>query len=745
VNETARRARDLLRRFPLIDGHNDLPWELRERGDVDLAEPVAGTHTDLPRLAAGGVGAQFWSVFVPARLAGDNAVAAVLEQIDLARRMIAAYPRALEFALTAADVERIFASGRVASLLGAEGGHSIAGSLGVLRMLYALGVRYMTLTHNANVGWADSATDQRAAGGLTDFGRDVVREMQRLGMLVDLSHVSPDTMHAALDTAAAPVIFSHSSARAICDNPRNVPDEVLARLPGNGGVCMVTFVPGFVSQECSDWLAGLKAEAARRGLDPKDFAQLWSIKPGWEAAHPRPRATLAQVADHIEHVRRVAGLEHVGLGGDFDGTSDVTVGLEDVSTYPALFAELLTRGWTEPDCAALAGGNLLRVLRAAESVAEASQAESTVDAPAAQTPLPGARRLSGGPPRPPAPPEPLSSHPMTADAQPLPAATPAPTRLRSAGALSLLTWPALDASGVDAAVTARSGGVSSGPYATLNLGLTVGDDPALVLENRRRLAAAIGARPADFVFARQVHGTEVRIVGDADRGSGAFTADDAVPDTDALVTANPGVVLAILAADCVPIVLHDPVAGVLACVHAGWRGTVARVSAAAVAAMTSLGSRPSDVIAGLGPTADPAGYQVGPDVHQAVTQAFGPAAPGLLRPDPATPGRWFLDLWSANLHVLRDAGLPDRQIHVTTLPTGPLAPSGHSTSATPADRTTPEPPAGHPSPGTPASLGYVDPTRHGYFFSHRAASPCGRLALVARLRPPKPPAGNQWK
>jgi membrane dipeptidase len=383
VSEPALRARDLLRRFPLIDGHNDLPWALRDRAaPVDLAEPVAGTHTDLPRLAAGGVGAQFWSVFVPASIPGDTAVTTVLEQIDLAHRMIAAYPQGLELALTAADVERIFASGRVASLLGAEGGHSIAGSLGVLRMLYALGVRYMTLTHNANVGWADSATDQRAAGGLTDFGRDVVREMQRLGMLVDLSHVSPDTMHDTLDVVAAPVIFSHSSARAVCDNPRNVPDEVLDRLPGNGGVCMVTFVPAFVSQECADWLADLKAEAARRGLDPRDLHLVQRIRPEWEAAHPLPQATLAQVADHIEHVRQVAGVEYVGLGGDFDGTPDVTVGLEDVSAYPALFAELMARGWTEPDCAALAGGNLLRVLRAAESFA----ARAPLDGQEAGTP-----------------------------------------------------------------------------------------------------------------------------------------------------------------------------------------------------------------------------------------------------------------------------------------------------------------------------------------------------------------------
>jgi membrane dipeptidase len=406
MSELNQQARDLLRRFPLIDGHNDLPWALRERAagdaskvrlappgevsggpgevpgdpaEVNLAAPVAGLHTDLPRLAAGGVGAQFWSVYVPATpagtpLAGDGAVTAVLEQIDLARLMISRYPDALELALTAADVERIFAAGRLASLLGAEGGHVIAGSLGVLRMLYTLGVRYLTLTHNANVGWADSATDEPAAGGLTDFGRDVVREMQRIGMLVDLSHVSPDTMRDTLDVAAAPVIFSHSSARALCDSPRNVPDDVLARLAGNGGVCMVTFVPGFVSTECADWLAGLKAEAARRGVDPKDLGQLFSLKPEWELAHPVPQATLAQVADHVEHVRKVAGVEHVGLGGDFDGTPDVTVGLQDVSAYPALFAELLARGWTEADCAALAGGNLLRALREAESFAARAQA-----------------------------------------------------------------------------------------------------------------------------------------------------------------------------------------------------------------------------------------------------------------------------------------------------------------------------------------------------------------------------------
>jgi membrane dipeptidase len=266
-------------------------------------------------------------------------------------------------------VDKAFAAGRIASLLGAEGGHCIGGSLGVLRSLYALGVRYMTLTHNSNVGWADSATDEPDTGGLSDFGRAVVTEMQRLGMLVDLSHVAPSTMHAALDVARAPVIFSHSSALALCPNPRNVPDDVLTRLAANGGVCMVTFVPFFVSAECNDWFAGLRAEVARRGLDPRDLAAVYSVRPEWKASHPLPAATLAQVADHVEHVRAVAGIDHVGIGGDFDGTTELPAGLHDVSRYPALFAELQRRGWSEPDLAALAGGNILRVLREAESFA----------------------------------------------------------------------------------------------------------------------------------------------------------------------------------------------------------------------------------------------------------------------------------------------------------------------------------------------------------------------------------------
>jgi len=380
ADQDQQRARKLLSRVPLIDGHNDLPYALRDAGamdlaSVDLAEPVSFTQTDLPRLAAGGLGAQFWSVYVPASLAGEAAVVTTLEQIDLVHRMVRRYPDRLELALTAADVHRIFAAGRVASLIGAEGGHSIASSMGVLRMLYALGVRYLTLTHNNNVPWADSATDEPRAGGLTSFGRAVVGEMQRLGMLVDLSHVSPGTMRDALDVAAAPVMFSHSSARALCDHPRNVPDDVLARLPGNGGLCMVTFVPDFVSPECAEWAAALTADMRERGLDPWDFDVRERAAEERAAADPRPAATLAQVADHVEHVREVAGIGHVGLGGDMDGTLQLPDGLTDVSCYPALFAELLRRGWTEDDCARLAGGNLLRVLRGAEDAAQVLAAQ----------------------------------------------------------------------------------------------------------------------------------------------------------------------------------------------------------------------------------------------------------------------------------------------------------------------------------------------------------------------------------
>ena len=375
-------ARDLLGRHPLVDGHNDLPWTLRVADELDLdttdlAAPVASTQTDLPRMARGGVGAQFWSVFVPADLAGETAVTATLEQIDLVHEMIGRYRGALELALTAADVERINAAGRLASLIGAEGGHSIGGSLGTLRAFYALGVRYLTLTHNRNLPWADSATDMPSVGGLTEFGREVVWEMQRLGMLVDLSHVSAGTMRDALDTAEAPVIFSHSSALAICDHPRNVPDTILARLPGNGGVCMVNFVPSFISQAARDWEREFAAEMERRGLDHKNVAargHMRAEREQWTAGHPRPAVTIAEVAEHVEHVRDVAGIDHVGIGSDYDGVDWLPEGLQDVSCYPALIAELASCGWSEEDCGKLARGNILRVMREAEAASHAISA-----------------------------------------------------------------------------------------------------------------------------------------------------------------------------------------------------------------------------------------------------------------------------------------------------------------------------------------------------------------------------------
>jgi membrane dipeptidase len=370
-------ARAMLSRFPLIDGHNDLPWEIRISAASDLDKAVIDQRlprfqTDIPRLVEGGVGGQWWSVYVPGLLAPDEAVRVTLEQVDIVHRMIARYPDRFQLALTADDVTDAFSNGRVASLLGAEGGQSIGGSLGVLRSLHALGVRYMTLTHNQNVGWADSATDVPDVGGLSPFGRDVVREMQRLGMLVDLSHVAVTTMNDALEIAGAPVIFSHSCARAVTDSPRNVPDDVLRRLAENNGVCMVAFVPAFVSQDCADWLIDLKKAAEGQGLDPNDLAAVFGLATEYAKEHPAPSATLSQVADHVEHVAEVAGIDHVGIGGDFDGTPDLPVGLEDVSRYPALFGELARRGWSEAHCQALAGGNILRVMRAAESYATAS-------------------------------------------------------------------------------------------------------------------------------------------------------------------------------------------------------------------------------------------------------------------------------------------------------------------------------------------------------------------------------------
>ena len=378
----ATAARDLLTRHPILDGHNDLPWTLRVADDVDLDttdldHPVATIQTDWPRMAAGGVGAQFWSVYVSADLEGETAVTTTLEQIDLVHELIRRYPGTLELALTADDVERIIAAGKVASLIGAEGGHSIGSSLGTLRALYALGVRYMTLTHNRSLPWADSATDDPVVGGLSPFGREVVREMQRLGMLVDLSHVSPDTMRDALDTAEGPLIFSHSSALAICDHPRNVPDEILARLPANGGTCMVNFVPAFVSQACRDWEREFAEDAKRRGFDFKNVpgrGQARSLRQEWIAKHPRPAVKLAEVADHAEHVREVAGVDHVGIGSDYDGVDWLPEGLEDTSCYPALISELLRRGWSEEDCGKLASGNIIRTLRAAEETARSLSA-----------------------------------------------------------------------------------------------------------------------------------------------------------------------------------------------------------------------------------------------------------------------------------------------------------------------------------------------------------------------------------
>ena len=331
------RAQALLRETPLIDGHNDFPWALRENNAgrdlarLDIRMPQPKIHTDIPRLRQGGVGGQFWSVYVPATLKGGAAVTATLEQIDVVHRMVRAYPETFELATSAADVERIFKAGRIASLIGMEGGHSIDNSLAVLRMFHALGARYLTLTHSTNIGWADSGTDKPKLGGLSPFGEEVVREMNRLGMLVDLSHTSPDAMEDAIRLSEAPVIFSHSDARALNDHGRNVPDAVLRLLPKNGGVVMVTFVPGF-----------LKAGG---------------------------KATLADAADHMDHVRKLAGPDHVGIGSDFDGIPTVPVGLEDVSKYPALVAELLRRGWPEADVRKAIGLNVLRVMRRAEDVA----------------------------------------------------------------------------------------------------------------------------------------------------------------------------------------------------------------------------------------------------------------------------------------------------------------------------------------------------------------------------------------
>ncbi|MFJ8767543.1 dipeptidase [Streptomyces clavifer] len=369
------RARLLLADHPVVDGHNDLPWALREQVGYDLEARDISTdqtgvlHTDIPRLRAGGVGAQFWSVYVSTGLTGDDAVSATLEQIDVVGELLARHPIDLRRALTADDMEEARAEGRIASLMGAEGGHSINNSLGTLRALHTLGVRYMTLTHNDNTDWADSATDTARVGGLSEFGRQVVREMNRIGMLVDLSHVAASTMRDALATSVAPVIFSHSSARAVCDHPRNIPDDVLRALAANGGVAMATFVPKFVLPAAVEWTLAADRNMREHGLHHLDTTPAaMRIHADFEAVNPRPVATVATVADHLSHMREVAGVDHIGIGGDYDGTPFLPEGLDDVSGYPHLIAELLGRGWSETDLAKLTWRNAVRVLRDAEAV-----------------------------------------------------------------------------------------------------------------------------------------------------------------------------------------------------------------------------------------------------------------------------------------------------------------------------------------------------------------------------------------
>jgi membrane dipeptidase len=373
-------ARRLLRETILIDGHNDLPWEIRtakaaprDVAAYDLRQRTPG-DTDLARLRAGGVGGQFWSVYVPGEDKDAGYARVQLEQIDIARRIVERYPEALAPARSADDVERAFRQGRIGSLLGMEGGHVLENSLGALRAYHELGVRYLTLTHNVTLDWADAANDEARHGGLTRFGEEVVREMNRLGMLVDLSHTSPETMDDALRVAQAPVIFSHSSARALCDVPRNVPDAVLRRLPANGGVVMVTFVAGFVSQEFATAYAPIQREYRKRTAGITDRAERDRIEEELDRGFRGPVVTIGQVADHFDHIRRVAGVDHLGVGADYDGNTDWPQGLEDVSRYPYLFAELIRRGWSDSDLKKVAGGNVLRALRAAEATARRLQA-----------------------------------------------------------------------------------------------------------------------------------------------------------------------------------------------------------------------------------------------------------------------------------------------------------------------------------------------------------------------------------
>lgn len=379
------RVLRILRDVPLIDGHNDAPWQYRRRvnnqldaldlsGDLSTVEPPM--HTDIPRLRAGGVGGQFWAAYLPIGTPGGQTGDAriALEQIDLIRRIVDRHSDHLELALTADDIERIHAEGRIASLIGVEGGHAVENSLAVLRMTYELGARYLTLTHNRSLDWADAATDAPRAGGLSPFGKEVVREMNRLGMMVDLSHVAPATMHAALDVTRAPVVFTHSSAFEVCRHVRNVPDDVLLRVKENGGVVMVCFVGSFVSEELRLWQVAYAAERDRLRREHLDKRKLAAAElQAWREANSRPEATVEQVADHVDHIRNLIGVDFIGIGGDYDGTTSLPVGLEDVSTYPNLFVELLRRGYSDEELAKIAGRNVLRVMREVEHVAKRLQ------------------------------------------------------------------------------------------------------------------------------------------------------------------------------------------------------------------------------------------------------------------------------------------------------------------------------------------------------------------------------------
>ena len=384
----------ILKRTPLIDGHNDIAEQLAEDYKRSVTGLVSGTDrrpeplmTDMARLRQGRVGGQFWSVYITGTVTGDAAIRETIEQIDIVRRMIDAYPKDLELARTADDIVRIHKAGRIASMIGVEGGRQIGGSLAALRQYYNLGARYLTLTHNQTTEWADSATDDPKYGGLSPFGVTVVHEMNRLGMLVDLSHVSADTMKDAIAASRAPVIFSHSSARGVVGHLRNVPDDVLRLLPANGGVVMVNFVPDFISDAAWRYGAEKNAEEARLKVFHRDSkAAVEAGLKAWQAAHPRPQVTVSQVADHIDHIARVAGYDHVGIGGDFDGITDTVQNLDSVDDYPNLFAELIRRGWSDANLAKLAGGNVLRALRSAEAVAASMKNEPAAMSPVDEAP-----------------------------------------------------------------------------------------------------------------------------------------------------------------------------------------------------------------------------------------------------------------------------------------------------------------------------------------------------------------------